>query len=461
VRAFAHGIGERYDLPVPLWLWLSGAGLAVAASFIISSLAMRSASVAAEPARIDATKQSMGRVLTNDGIRRIAQTAAVAALLVVVTACFIGDQTPTRNIAPVMIWVIWWVGFAYVSALVGDLWSVVNPWATMFTAASTILQRLGLRLRPHPYPVSLGVWPAAVLFAAFVWLELVYDSRAIPMRLGMLVLGYSLITWAGMFRYGRDAWLAHGDPFAVAFRTLAGFAPTEIVGANKLRLRPFGAGLVSSEGVSSSMLVFVSLLLSTVTFDGFMATPAWNAIEGALFRWATVLEGSRLMVINTLGLIVFSSVFLALYLLFARWMSRASAGALSPDTAARLFVASLIPIAIGYHLAHYSTYLLTQGQLVIRLASDPFGFGWNLFGTARYRPNYEIVGARFAWYMSVLAIVVGHIFAVYIAHKIAFRTISDRTKALSSQFPMLVLMIGYTMISLWIIAQPVTESAQN
>jgi hypothetical protein len=247
----------------------------------------------------------------------------------------------------------------------------------------------------------------------------------------------------------------------VAFRTLAKFAPTEIGGAHQLRLRPFGAGLVSSEGVSRSMLVFISLLLSTVTFDGFMATPAWNGIEGALFRWATVLEGSRLMVINTLGLIAFSSVFLALYLLFARWMSRASAGALSPDAAARLFVASLIPIAIGYHLAHYSTYLLTQGQLVIRLASDPFGFGWNLFGTARYRPNYEIVGARFAWYMAVLAIVVGHIFAVYIAHKIAFRTISDRAKALSSQFPMLVLMIGYTMISLWIIAQPVTESAQN
>src|SRR4030095_62075 len=102
-----------------------------------------------------------------------------------VAAGVFGSQNPTRNLAPIWVWVIWWVGFAYVSALVGDLWSVVNPWATMFTAASTILQRLGLRLRPHPYPVSLGVWPAAVLFAAFVWLELVYDSRAIPMRLGM------------------------------------------------------------------------------------------------------------------------------------------------------------------------------------------------------------------------------------------------------------------------------------
>jgi hypothetical protein len=167
------------------------------------------------------------------------------------------------------------------------------------------------------------------------------------------------------------------------------------------------------------------------------------------------------MVINTLGLVLFASGFLAIYLLFARWMSRASRGALSAESAARLFVMSLIPIAIGYHIAHYSTYLLTQGQLVIRLASDPFGFGWNLFGTARYRPNYEIVGARFAWYVGVLAIVAGHIFAVYVAHKIAFREIPDREKALGSQVPMLLLMIGYTMISLWIVAQPITEFTQN
>jgi len=209
------------------------------------------------------------------------------------------------------------------------------------------------------------------------------------------------------------------------------------------------------------MLVFVTLLLSTVTFDGFLATPAWNALEGFLFRSLTILDESRLMVINTMGLALFWAAFLGMYLLFASWMAHASDGAWSTDEAARLFVMSLVPIAIGYHIAHYLTYLLTQGQLVIRLASDPFGFGWNLLGTARYRPNYEVVGARFAWYTAVLAIVVGHIYAVYVAHRIAFREIPDRRKALRSQIPMLFLMIGYTMLSLWIIAQPVTESSRG
>ena len=100
-------------------------------------------------------------------------------------------------------------------------------------------------------------------------------------------------------------------------------------------------------------------------------------------------------------------------------MARAAGGELSAGTVARLFVLSLVPIAIAYHLAHYLTYLLIQGQLVIRLASDPFGFGWNLLGTARYRPDIGIVGARFAWYTAVVAIVLGHIIAVYVAHAIA------------------------------------------
>jgi hypothetical protein len=121
-------------------------------------------------------------------------------------------------------------------------------------------------------------------------------------------------------------------------------------------------------------------------------------------------------------------------------------------------VLSLVPIAIAYHLAHYLTYLLIQGQLVIRLASDPFGFGWNLFGTARYRPDIGIVGARFAWYTAVGAIVPGHILAVYVAHVVALREYATRRAALRSQLPMLVLMVGYTRVSLWIIAQPIVET---
>jgi hypothetical protein len=223
-------------------------------------------------------------------------------------------------------------------------------------------------------------------------------------------------------------------------------------------LRSFGAGLLNTGDVSPSMVAFVLVLLSTVTFDGFTATPAWASVEGRLYAALVALGDARLTFIGTLGLIAFPLLFGLVYVAFARWMAWMGDDQLTTSTVARLFVLSLVPIAIAYHLAHYFTYLLIQGQLLIRLASDPFGFGWDLFGTARYRPDIGIVGARAVWYTAVVAIVVGHVIAVYVAHVVALREYRDRRAALRSQLPMLVLMVGYTVVSLWIIAQPIVES---
>ncbi len=483
---FAHGIGERYDLPVPLSLWLSGGGFAIAASFVVASAVLKNKETRAATSDTSAARLA---IVVNPWLSRALQIVTALLTLLVVVAGLLGDQTPTHNIAPVMVWVIWWVGIAYLSALVGDIWSVINPWAFVFAGFENFAKQLRLRLHPLQYPDRLGAWPAVILFGAFSWIELVYDSRAEPSRLATLMVGYSIITWVGMMLFGREPWLASADPFAVAFRTFAQFAPMELRhecrlarnlawrgtltdqrGAQRaatadgkvayrsvILFRPYGSGLIGSKDISPSMLVFISLLLSTVTFDGFLATPVWNALEGYLYRMLSEFPESRVTIITTAGLIAFWTGFLGLYLAFAAWMSRAAHGALSFSAAARLFVIALVPIAIGYNIAHYFTYLLTEGQLVLKLASDPFGFGWNLFGTARYHPNYELVGGRFTWYVAVLAIVVGHIFAVYISHSIALREIADRDKALRSQVPMLLLMVGYTMLSLWIIAQPVTQ----
>jgi hypothetical protein len=370
----------------------------------------------------------------------------------------------------------------------------MNPWAALFDWADALSRRVGggpldLDLR---YPTRVGMWPAIVLFGAFAWVELVYVGRAVPANLALLIAGYSLITWAGMLAFGRSVWMRHGDPFSVTFSLLARFAPTEVrvsssagcagcesecrVGAGdcvgcgecfaraapalrELNVRPFGVGLLRTSDVSPSMVVFVLLLLSTVTYDGFTATPAWSAVEGALYRNLALLGGTRLAMIWTLGLIAFPLAFVAVYHLFCRWMAQTAGGTLSAATVARLFVLALIPIAIAYHLAHYFTYLLIQGQLAIRLASDPFGFGWNLLATARYRPDIGLVGARFAWYMAVVAVVVGHIVAVWVAHVVALREFPDRRSAIRSQIPMLVLMVGYTVASLWILAQPIVETS--
>lgn len=413
-----------------------------------------------------------------NGFRCIARAFAVAALIVIIVAGLIGDQTPTRNLAPTMIWIAWWVGFSYLSAFVGDVWCVVNPWAASFEWFENLVPgRSGWRKATKAWPGSLGVWPSTGLFIAFAWIELIWDGRSIPSHLAWLAIAYSLITWAGMYWFGRDAWLNHADPFSAAFSLLARFAPTETrvatyveepdrahcdgyyratYSARRWILRPPGVGLLVP-ATPPSVVVFVIVMVSTVTFDGLMATPLWQRIENALYVSLPSLGDSRLTVINTAGLLLFCATFLSIYRLFSALIANASAKQMTAGAASQKFVFTLVPIAIAYLIAHYLSYFLIQGQLLLRLVSDPFGFGWNIFGTARFRPDIGIVGARFAWYTSVVAIVLGHVIGICLAHIVALRNLRDSRAATRCQVPMLILMVAYTMMSLWIIAQPIVE----
>jgi hypothetical protein len=490
--AYGHGFGLRYDLPLPLTLWIIGAACAIMLSFLVMSIAVRANASVEGPAQPNLLRWQIDSGVTSPKIRTIAQLFAVAALILVVTAGIIGDQTPTRNLAPSAIWIAWWIGFSYLSAFVGNVWSVVNPWAAIFDWCERILSKPRAPRRAKVnWPRSLGVWPAIALFIAFGWLELIWEGRSIPWRLAWVAIGFSVLTWTGMFIFGRSTWLKHADPFALAFGVLSKFGPTDICiedrfcgsctadkdkvesdpgeasdrdrcdrGADsrwKWILRPPGAGLLDTEDISPSLSVFVVVMLSTVTFDGFMATPAWQRIESALYVALPVLGDSRVAIIDTLGLLVFCVTFTAVYRLVATLIAHASGNRMTPDAASRAFVLTLVPIAIAYLVAHYLSYFLIQGQLLIRLASDPFGFGWNVLGTAHFRPDIGVVGARFIWYTSLIAIVLGHVAAVCLAHIVALRSFDDPRVAIRSQIPMLVLMIAYTMMSLWIIAQPIVE----
>jgi hypothetical protein len=287
-----------------------------------------------------------------------------------------------------------------------------------------------------------------------------------------MVITYSLITWTGMFVFGCRTWLRNGEVFTVVFGLLARFAPTEYIAERgEWNLRPWAVGLLPDQAISTPLTVFVMLILSSVTFDGLLATPLW----GEIAQWMLVsdlvrpfilllqdITGNAIAAISTIALIVFLILFQLMYLVFASLMyistpARARAD-LTIGEVARLFVLSLIPIALAYHLAHYLSFLLIVGQYMIPLSSDPFGFGWDLFGTKIYFPDIGIVNARFVWITSVIAVVTGHIVAVWLAHVVALRRFRESGAALRSQIPMLFLMVAYTMLSLWILAQPVVET---
>lgn len=480
--ALGHGLGQRYELPVPLWLYLTGAAVAVALSFVVSGVFVRAPAASTGYPRRNLLRSPVGRFFAHPLLLKTCRLLSVSVFILVIAAGLLGRQNPARNLAPPFIWVIWWVGLAYVSALAGNLWALVNPWKILFTWAEDLYRRFrpGARLSLElAYPPWVGVWPGFLLFFAFAWIELIYHGRVWPQKLAVLAIVYSAITWLGMICFGKHRWLGAGEAFSIAFGVLARFAPTEVRVRDRhgecidcyerlerakeqdreWNLRPFAVGLLRNGAGSASMTAFVLLMLATVTFDGFAATPVWVNLEIRLYALLPFLGPARLTMIDTAGLVSFVALFIGVYLVFCRLMALASGTAVSSGELARAFVFTLVPIALAYHLIHYLPYFLIQGQLIIPILSDPFAWGWNLLGTAGYRIDTGIVGPRSMWFTAVAAIVLGHVVAVYLAHVLALRLLEERTLARRSQYPMLVLMLAYTVVSLWIMAQPIVEGA--
>lgn len=450
--ANAHALAQRYDLPLPLGFFLVAAGAAVAVTFAILVLAVRRPNAAQDRVLASGTLPTLLVISV--------QALSVALLFLIVAAGLFGHQNPFKNLAPVAIWVIWWIGLGLVSAFVGNLWALLNPVVAIFEFAEWLVSRRGRRLSPPwHYPERLGVWPACALLLIFAWLELIVPGRDVPRHIAIGILVYASLTFAGFFAFGRDAWLKAGDVFSVLFDLFGRFAPLHLWNNHGWRwsLRPYASGLRPHQPLDASMTAFTLLVLGTVTVDGLMETPLWAAfVEQILVSDGKPANPHAYMLLAT-ALLVTGPLLLATLYLMAIAITARIAGGPGLTPLAGLFVLSLVPIAIAYHLAHYFSLLAIAGQFIIPLASDPFGYGWDLFGTTLYRIDIGIVDARFIWYLAVVAIVTGHMTAVWLAHVSAARVYADPRVARRSQYPMLILMVGYTMLSLWILAQPIVE----
>ena len=515
---YAHGFGERYDLPLPLGYFAVGGGLAVVLSFAVIGFFVGATTADGGYPRLNLFRGRPLRILLTGPGYGLLRTAALFLFLLVIATGLFGTQRPVNNLTPTFVWIIWWVGMGFAVALLGNLWAVVNPWKTIFDLAETIYRRFkpqGELDGGRNYPETWGVWPAAILFFAFAWIENALPDAAAPALLAGLIIAYSILTLGGMYLFGPQQWLRQGEVFSVIYGILTRFAITEVRAVDpdlcrecnapqcrvkagdfilqqvqdergdsrdgggcvdcyecfelaemrELNLRPPAIGL-NQPGhgrgiIVPGMTALALLLLATVTFDGFSDTPEWATVLGFFLERTPALTSpyfNGLVIANTLGLLAFPLLFAALYRGVAGLMRR-MAGNAGPDAGALMaaFVFSLVPIALAYHFAHYLGFLLIQGQLIIPLASDPFGYGWDLFGGAGYGVNIAITNARFIWFFALTVIVAGHIIAVYLAHLRAGEIYRTRRAALKSQIPMLALMVFYTVASLWIISRPITE----
>jgi hypothetical protein len=448
----AHGIGGVRDLPVPESFFFSTAAVVLVISFVLLGalwkrpLLARHAGGAALPAALQA-------VLLSRALRVLLGTASVALLVVTLAAALAGTTIELLNFAPTFVYVIFWVGLPVLSVVLGDVWRVLSPWRAIADATVWLLERGGREARPIlEAPVGLGRYPAAAALLAFVTLELAYQRPSDPRVLGVAVALYTYWALGGMVVYGRDAWTRQGEGFAVALSLLARIAPFATRDGAIIVRWPL-TGLAGTDPVPGT-LVFIAVMLGSTSFDGYSRTSGWQNLLADV-RADLAGDSQRvvdlvLTLVNFGGLLLFVLAVVGTYSAAVVWAQRLAHGrrSLVPE-----FVLALVPIAFAYLIAHYFSLLAIQGQFVIPLASDPLGRGWDLFGTADFAPNLTIVSPETVWYVQVVALTLGHVAGLAVAHDRAVDLFERRSDALRSQYAMLALMVLYTVGGLWLLSQ--------
>jgi len=431
-----HGIASRHDLPLPFSFVVIGAGLALTISFVVLLVAWRQPRFA-QVGGYELPR--LTRVIDQPAVRWVARVLMLAVYLWAGLALMAGQDLLTNPIFGfVFVWM--WVGLVPLSLLLGQFWRATNPLRTVHLG----LCRLA-RVDPDQgllaLPRWVGVWPAAVGLFGFAWLELVQPDRTTLAVLRVWALAWLVILVLGAIVFGQR-WIGSADPFEAYAGTVARLSPWQRA-SGQLRLVNPLAHLTQWRAPPGAVAVVAALLGSTA-FDSFANTSFWIS---------TVQNSDVISIVwETLGLITMIVIVLITFSLAAAWMGRYGD---RPATAyPRLMVGSVVPIVIGYAIAHYATLLVVEGQRTAINWSDPLGRGWNVFGSAEMGVNSALFGYPTAIALiQLIAIVGGHVLGIIAAHELAVRHLPPK-RALLGQLPMLVVMVGYTSAGLVLLFSP-------
>jgi hypothetical protein len=423
----AHGVGSRVDLPVPLYLALYGAGLAVVVSFLALALLWRTPKLRGSQAGRP-LPHAVQAVIDSAATKLLLRTVFLLLTLLVVAVALVGPASRNDNLAPYVLYVTLWVGLIPASLLLGSFWSYVNPLRTVYALLAKLT---GPAPAAHRLP-TLGYWPAAVALTAFVWLELVLPGRAEPRTVGLFLAAYGVVQLIAAIWFG-EGWFERGDGFEVYSTLLGRMSPFGRRDDGRLVARSPLDG-VDGVKVERGLTAVVIVLIGSTGFDGLSRTQFWAEGPGRN-AYLSAVPGTY----GLLALIALTAVLYVAATLLCGQLSGHPALA-QPGC----FAHSLIPIAAGYAIAHYFSLLLLDGQTTWILASNPFGIdGVNLFGTYDNAIDYTRVSTRTIANVQVSAIVLGHILGVVLAHDRAVR--AGRHAVIRGQLPLVAMMVGFTV----------------
>ena len=425
---FAHGIGGARDLPISPELAIAGAMAAVVVSFTVLAVAWR------EP-RYDAATSGrpapawLARLVDSAGWRIALRGLGLALTLYTATAAVFGKDLLTNPVFGIF-YVWWWVGLIPLSVLIGPVWRAISPVRTInlaFARLSGSEPDRGI----YDYPERLGHWPAAVGLFAFVWLELVYPygTELGPVRLWCAV--YVAVMLLGGALFG-NRFYESADPFEV-YSTLVSRLSVWGRRDRRLVVRSPLANLDTTP-VRPGLVAVVAVLFGSTAFDSFKDSARW-----VQFVQSTDVSSYLL---NNLGLLGFC---VGVGVVFATGCMLTGLGDdLRRRELPNLFAHSMVPIIVGYIIAHYLSYLVEVGQQTLILASDPLSNGSNLLGTGNWSVNYWLsYHPTLLANTKVLSVVTGHVLGVIAAHDRAVRVLPRRHQ-LTGQLPLLFAMVAFT-----------------
>ena len=428
--ARAHGAGGRLDLPIPAWQLAWAASFAVAASFAALGFFW------SKPRLAEAAK---GRALPSPpralrrGLAAAGRVLGLAAFAATLFAALWGSTEPGANISSFAVYIIFWVGMPLVTALLGDVWAALNPFYTLADLGAWARARAAGRPMSEAEPSAGHHWWAVAAIFCFAWLELAYHNSGSPRAIGAFMAVYATAMLAGACVGGRG-WVRQADGFGVLFTKISALAPVWRDESGVRRVRLPLAGL-SRMPVKPGTVTFILTVLGSTAFDGFTRSSFWLDVTSNRGGWI-------LTAFNTGGLVFVIGMVMFFYRLAIMAASR-----ITGDSEADLgdaFGPSLIPIALAYTAAHYFSFLVFEGQMFFSLLSDPLALGWDLFGTASRTIDYTVLSPNAIAWIQTAAIAFGHIAGVAAAHDRALERY-PAPLALRSQYPMLAVMIAYTI----------------
>lgn len=429
----AHGLGGRSDLPIPLWLAMYAGAVAVIASFFL--LAALWPAPRLRGAEAGRPVRAVERIADAPVTRVLLRGTGILLLAVFLAVALAGpDDGGRQNPSPTWFYVWFWVGMVPASLMFGPVWRLLNPLRPI-----AALARRALRVRERPLPERLAYWPAVAGLIAFLWLELIYDDASSPRVVAAFVIGYSAVHVAAGAVYG-PRWFERGDGFEVYSWLISRAAPLGRRADGRLVVRNPLDSLAATPRSPDPTPVVVTVLGSTA-FDGISRTAVWSDLSAGTGTFAYLALGTAGF-FGAIGLVL---------LTYGAAVRLTRPSLWRPHDAYAEFAHSIIPIAIGYTVAHYFSFALFQGQQGILLANDPLARGWDLLGLADVQVNYTVMSTATIGIIQTCAIVLGHIVAVASAHDRAVAILPTRY-ARFGQYPILAVMVGYTTAGIALLA---------